>query len=701
MSANVERKRDANRKREARAAEREVLIPPCEDRERRELLEACDEEWLRYYFAPESESPAPFWYDFTSQQQEMIAAIRSAILFGGDQAIAASRGEGKTTYFERTLLKYTLQGVCRFSVLFAATGGAAEDSLESIKTEIETNKRLLADYPEVCIPVLALENTPNRAHFQIVTGARHDNGEAYSCAHSRFSWCGQQIYLPNVPGSPSAAAIIATRGLDSAVRGLKKKGRRVDVAGIDDPDTEETARSPDQARKLELRIDRAIAGLGGQQRSIARVMLTTLQSRISVSYKFTDPEQKQSWKGRRFRFLITPPQRTDLWEEYCQMRQMDQQSGDEHGRRAHAFYVDNREAMEAGAEVANLNRYDSQPLPDGTQKEVSALQRYYNEVARIGAEAVATEYDNDPPEESGPVESGITPTRIQRQLSGFARKIIPPGCTIVSQGIDCRKVALHWVVRAWRPDGLACYTIDYGVHEVHGTSVGVDEGVDLALKRAIKARIEESKSADYETSTGEIRKIDLTLVDAGWQTNAVYAACSESGLGVMPVMGFGKSSGCTQANFHDIYRTTIDKKPGDGWFLSRKGKLWLVCADADRWKEWEHARWMTAANNPGAMLLFGENSANERLSIDEKSHHSYARHICNEVEVEEPHKGGLRRRFHAKSDNTHWLDASYYATVAAHIKGIRVIKSARDVAATEPAKPGGGWFDAQKMKKAG
>ena len=41
----------------------------------------------------------------------MIDAIRNALRYGGDQAITASRGEGKTKIFERTLLKYTLAGV--------------------------------------------------------------------------------------------------------------------------------------------------------------------------------------------------------------------------------------------------------------------------------------------------------------------------------------------------------------------------------------------------------------------------------------------------------------------------------------------------------------------------------------------------------------------------------------------------------------
>ena len=76
----------------------------------------------------------------------------------------------------------------------------------------------------------------------------------------------------------------------------------------------------------------------------------------------------------------------------------------------------------------------------------------------------------------------------------------------------------------------------------------------------------------------------MTLVDAGWRTAAVYLACAQAGLGVMPIMGFGKSAGCTQASFSDVQRRTLDKKPGDRWFLSRKGRLWLVCADTDHWR---------------------------------------------------------------------------------------------------------------------
>lgn len=669
-----------------RQSERIVVIPDCIDREKRLALESDDIDWLRFFFGENCVNP--FSYDFTSQQREMIAAIRRAVMFGGDQALAASRGEGKTTIVERLLTKYTLQGLIAFSVLFSATGSAAEDSLESIKSDIADNDLLCDFYPEVCVPVRALENTPNRAHYQMVSGRRFDNGEVYEKASSKFSWCGHAIVLPNVPGSPSAQSVIATRGLDAAVRGLKKKGKRPQVAVIDDPDTEETARSEDQAKKLEDRIDKGIGGLGGQRRPIARVMLTTLQSRVSASYKFTDPAQKPTWNGRRFRYLITPPERRDLWDEYVATAQANMQEGDEHARGAHAFYLEHRQQMEAGASVANENRFDASVLADGTQKEVSSLQAYFNHVVRIGAEAVATELDNDPPEESGPVESGITSTRIQRQVNGFERKTVPPGCTVITQGIDVRKVALHWVVRAWRPDGLAFHTIDYGVHEVHGTSYGSDDGVDVAVRNAIKSRMGEVRdSLGYMTPTGEMIPVHFTLVDAGWRTDAVYQACRELGVGIMPAMGFGKSSGCAKVNFSPFQHTTDDRIPGDGWNMTRQADgTWLVVMDADRWKAWEHDRWMTDPGKPGGMFLYGEPGLKGgRLSADEKNHFAYSRHITSEVEVEEIVKGALVRRWKAKSDNNHWLDSSYMASVAANIKGIKLIRTSTPAATPKPS----------------
>ena len=683
------RRLDAERKRKQREKLSVLAIPQCQDLQRRKRLESDDIAWLMFYFGEDCGLEAPFTYDFTDQQREMIAAIRQAIQYGGDQAIAASRGEGKTTIATRLMLKCVLSGELNFAVIFAATGPKASDVIEAIQNALSENELLIADYPEVCFPIMELRGAPQKAASQKANGVRFDNGKPFEMAWLNYSWCGQQLIFPRVPGSPSSGAIIASHGLDSAVRGLNKLGRRPKVAIIDDPDTEDTARSEEQSKKLEQRIDAAIGGMGGQKRRISRVMLTTTQSRISVSFRFTDPRQKPAFKGRRYRYLLKNPERMDLWEEYIAMRQADQQvldanqqPADPFARRSHRFYIENRKVMDRGSAVSNPHRFDETILADGSKAEASSLQAYFNEVADKGLSFVLTEWDNDPPEETAVVESGLTPNRIQRQVNGLERRKCPNGTVVITQGIDVRKVALHWVVRAWLADGTG-HTVDYGVHELIGTKYGVDEGVDAAVTKAILARMEEAKAAEFVTEGGDRMPIDLTLVDAGWKTDAVYAACLKIGAGIMPVMGFGRSSGCTQANFRDVQHATQEKRPGDGWFLSKRKRLWLVCADADRWKSWEHDRWMTAPNSPGCLYMYGTGeSGTERLSADQKSHHSYARHICNESEVEEPYKGVVRRIWKAKSDNTHWLDSSYYADVAANMRGIRL--------ATSSAAVGGG-----------
>jgi hypothetical protein len=187
--------------------------------------------------------------------------------------------------------------------------------------------------------------------------------------------------------------------------------------------------------------------------------------------------------------------------------------------------------------------------------------------------------------------------------------------------------------------------------------------------------MEEMRENPYETATGTKIDVGMTLVDARYRTSAIYTTCESLGLGIRPVMGFGKSHGCVKGIFTDIQRRTVDKRPGgDGWFESRKkignGKsIWCVDIDADRWKSWEHDRWMTAPDKPGCLWLYGIPGEDPKRITGEELEHQrrhYPSHICAEVEVEETIDGVVKRYWKAKGEN-HWLDASSYANVAAHM----------------------------------
>ena len=619
-----------------------------------------------YYFALESGTESPFSYEFTLQQREMIAAIRVVIMTGDDQAIAASRGEGKTIIFERMLLKYTLNGVIGFSVLFAATGGLAEDSLDSIKAEIEKNVRLCADYPEVCVPVAALENTPNRAHYQLVSGRRHDNRRVYNRAPSKFSWCGQEIVFPNVPGSPSANAIIATRGLDSAIRGLKKKGRRVDVAGIDDPDTEETVCSEEQANKLKMRIDRVISGLGGQKRHCARVMLTTIQNRRCVSYQFTDPTQKPSWNGKRFRFLLKPPERMDLWNDYVQAKQGDWQKGTD---TATELYVANRAEMERGAEVANPNRY--------THGELSALQHYYNQVARLGQEAVSSEYDNDPPADDDIQRLVLTAYHVQNNcLSGLERGRVPVDTVAIAIGADVRKLGLDWVAVASDERG-ACCGIDYDFFEFQTEGKKAVDCEVLILEGLFDWH-EALQKHPFLGPDGDPMFADLALIDAGWKEESwnaqpVQAFCSQVGFS-----SYVPSKGMSPYHRPKPARHIV---LGDNWHWDAAQRMLFM--NADHWKLKVHEGFLADDGQPGSIRLFDPPQVEGRRN--RTFHLSYSKHILAETWETRfmPGFKGSRTGWWKSPKPNHKLDATYAALVGRSMRGISVFGPPVLPAATE------------------
>ena len=77
-----------------RAAARDIIVHECADPGRRAALEADTPAWLRFYFGDRLTN------EFTADQLEWIADIEQCMTIGGDKAIAAPRGEGKTTIAE-------------------------------------------------------------------------------------------------------------------------------------------------------------------------------------------------------------------------------------------------------------------------------------------------------------------------------------------------------------------------------------------------------------------------------------------------------------------------------------------------------------------------------------------------------------------------------------------------------------------------
>lgn len=612
---------------------------------------------LRWYF------PERFYNDFTVDQREVIEDMSHIAINGGDLAEAMARGEGKTSIVECCIALFIAWGVLRFPVIFAATGRDAEQILANIKGEFEMNDRLEEHFPEICAPVRALEGAPQRAGGQ--TARLEGDGEDGESARTRMQWSGDGVRFPTVKGSKASGALLKTRGLDGAIRGVREGAQRPDFALIDDPDTDESANSPSQQEKREQTIDRAIGGMAGPGKKLGRVLLGTLINTTCLAARYTDPKIKPSFKGKRFRFLKAMPTNEDLWAEFVTLRQQGfDPNSDVEMEAAHKFYLKNRKAMDAGAIISNPYRFNPRAFPP----ESSALEHFYNEVADKGWPVVLTELQNDPPAEEGSEASGITPAIIQKRLNHWEMNVVEPGALCRVGFIDTgQSKGCHYGVAAVYP-GFRLAICDYGVQEVNNIET---LGPQRALLGALRAWREHRLQYPYVDSNGEPIRLDCVLIDAGDGNlePAVTQFVREAGLPFRASKGFGSRHDLSP--FRSVQKRTKDRIPGDHLYLSRQPSgVWLTCLDSDYWKQFVHDRFMTAHVDEhsqlrqGAITLFGN---------DERTHHSFARHICAEVQERTFIRDkGWDWTWVVKNRNNDYLDMTAGLCAAASMCGARL-----------------------------
>lgn len=661
--ATKERLRDRNRKRREAAEQSAVLIPQLttEDRAERERREADDELWVRSYWSALSWEE---YYPLSAQQRQMLADFRSALEHGGDRAVAASRGEGKTTLACAMLLKEILRGKIKFAIMFAANASLAGRMLDKVRNPLANSLELRRYYPEVCVPIAALEGRNQRAKSQLVSGYRHDTGEPYAMHESEFHWAGSDLQWPDVPGSPSAGAIVIAQGLDSAVRGVSVDNRRPDVCVIDDPDTVKTQTNPEQARKLLDNIDSGIAALGSQKSPITRIALMTIKTQASVAAQLTDRTRYPNWRGRRDRFLVTPPARQDLWAEFVELCKTGwtQEANDTEGQPiplvAHQFYLDRQSEMDAGGEVSNVERYNHRPRPEGGTVEASALEFYYGQIARIGRENVSTEYDNEPPVQQASL--GLTPTAVLQTRSGCDHRIVPANTKLLTIGGDVKKVELHWVAIAW-DEMLVGSIVDLGRWDF-GTAGRKPETCETLILEGLQGYWEWVRRGPWHDADGEVWDPDFFVIDSGWKAD---------GWNSQPVDLFCDWAGRTTIASKGIpnYRRPVQTDRiaiGDNLHMDYRTPRRLLHVNADHFKLRVQEAFTVPFGVPGSIGMYSprmDDRGRDKFNSEEQT---YAKQIC--AEEWDAAKG----KFKPNPPPNHYLDATALARAAAIVGGLSV-----------------------------
>jgi len=669
-----ERDRDALRKRETRRASRLIQIPemPPEDRAERLRREADDELWIASYWSAFSPDP---YYPLEPQQRQMVADFSALLSEGGDRATAASRGEGKTTLAIALTLKAILQGGGQdLWVILGATAKNAADILETIRMAIGENDELYRYYKEACYPVRELENTVQRAKTQLANGKRFDNGEPFEAAPTRFHWTGDRLIFPNVPGSPSADAIVIAQGLDSALRGLRIKNRRPRFVLIDDPDTEETIHNPAQSAKLLRKIDRNVAALGSQRNPVSRLVLCTCGSRTSAAAQLTDRDKYPSFRGRRMRFLLKPPINQTAWAEFitlCKQGWVSEQADVRESpipRVAHEFYLARREEMDEGGEIANPHRYDHRIRPEGGTVEVSALEHYYGWVARIGPANTATEFDNDPPDELGLLD--LTIEQIRDSRSGSDYRVVPEGTVKLILGADVKKLGLHWAAVAFDERCVGSIVEHhFWRFATAGQKPAACENAVLEGLREWWEWIQSHKPwREDPESESSARFPDWTLIDSGWK---------DEGWSIQPVtvfaseVGFGRCLPCKGSGRYVRPLPHIGIRQFDECHVDRRGRTPLCQFNADVFKTRVQEAFKADFGTPGTLGLHaprvGDDGRQLRSSVEEER--ELAAHVISEQW--DPTKA----KFLPPNGPNHQLDALALTRVGAALSRLSSIPS--------------------------
>ena len=597
----------------------------------------------------ESYFPETYSLAWSPDHLKVIEKIETAVLRGGLFALALPRGSGKTTITESAALWSMLYGHREFVVLIGATESAALELLDSLKTELEVNERLAEDFPEVCYPVAQLEGIANRCAGQLCKGER-----------TRITWTSNEIVLPTVEGSRASGIIVRVAGITGRIRGMKFKrsdGRNVrpSLVVIDDPQTSESAGSLEQTRKRVRVLAGDILGLAGPGQKISGIMPCTIIRPGDMADIILNRNTHPDWNGEKTRMVYRFPTNMKLWEEYAEIR-AEALRTEGNFQKATEFYLANREAMDAGAEVSWEARFN--------HDEVSALQHAMNLKFQDEA-AFMSEYQNDPLPDDTADDSLLSVDEICAKINGLARRRVPLKCDRLTMFVDVQKALLFYVVIAWAED-FSGAVIDYGTwpdqhrHEYSLADANPSiqtlfpkAGFEGALYAALSALADECLGREWEREDGAVLKIERALVDANWgqSTDVVYQFCRQSSHAGVILPSHGRYVGASSKPMTE-YRKQQGDRLGFNWMIPNvagKRAIRHVIYDTNYWKSFIHARLAVPVGDKGSLTLYGRIPG---------AHQLFAEHLTAEYRVKTQGRGRTVDEWKLKpqSHDNHFLD---------------------------------------------
>lgn len=599
-----------------------------------------------------------FSINWSEDHLSVINDIERIVTTGGLLAVAMPRGTGKTSLLEVAIIWSLFRGTHKFAVLLGATAEAATDLLKSIKDELCDNDKLAELWPEICVPLRALEDVNQRRVLL--------NGERI-----RMRITSRSINLPHIPENPAAGSVLRVAGILSRIRGMKHRLSdgtviRPKLVLGDDLQTDESARRRKDVERREKTIKKAVLGLAGPRQKISAMLALTVIQPDDLADRLLDRQRHPEWNGRRTKLMYALPTNLDLWGQYAEIYKKGLRAGDG-GKSATEFYSQNRSEMDAGAIVAWPERYE----PGELSAVENAMRIRINDPVSFSAE-----YQNDPIPEDETTDKSLTVEAIVKRTVGVKRGVVPMGCEHIGAGIDVQGGALYWTIVAAEPNATPAI-IDYGVwpeqrrtwfrlKDITNTFKTKFPNMDESAQiyNAIKTITEQLCERRFFREDGAEFEITSILIDAGWNTNTVRKAVEQSKYRTKLHPAFGRDK---RKNPHYFLRPA---KPGEIVRhdyrippLDRGRKNRHVLVDSDAWISRLTDAFKIPLGSTGAATLFEHTVADGHLM--------FAEHLTAEYSIEVIVNGIKRREWAIKPGETenHFLDSTKLACVATCISG--------------------------------
>ena len=647
-------------------------IPAIAAPERRESCRLDLRKFCETYF------PEIFYLPWSPIQLETIKRLQAATISGGKFAIAMPRGTGKSTLCERAAIWAAVYGYRRYIVIIGAESGATSEVFHAIKNTFECNDTFIADFPEVCFPVQALDGIVNRCKGQTWHGTR-----------THIEWSDVKLVLPTIGDSPTGGTVIGSTSMTGRIRGMKHTSAngevlRPDFVLIDDPQTRESAKSVTQVNYRLNLINSDILGLAGPGKSITAVLPCTVIYPNDLADQLLNREINPEWSGLRFPLLRGFPKNLHLWQRYWELRSEGkrQDRGTDESTR---FYIANHDEMDDGCAATWPERFK----PD----EISGIQ-YGMNLYFSDRQTFFSEYQNEP--EAAEIGDGeqITADMILERMNSRSRLEVPQAASRITMAVDVQKNLLYWTIVAF-DDNFTGWLVDYGAfpdqpRQMFTTrdatptyrDVYPGAGQEGALTAALQDLVIPALSKRFMREDGGELTISRCLIDSGWGESAdpIYNFIRESGHAsiIMPSKGVGINA--TVKPFSEYQRRPGEITSPYEWQIApikNKRHIRLFRYDTNYWKSFFRNRLLTSRGDPGSFSIFGDRVTDRtRLLAD---------HLAAEYSVTESAKG---RRVDVwklmPTRENHWFDCTVGCMVAASEQGCKLIIDQPTAAGKEP-----------------